>query len=185
VRERFPKISAIEAPGHPNRLCVQEFGPDFERGYQSKEPPDEDKNQEYAVLVPGVDADGNDLPGIRTPHVEVPLATFTGWNFRQPGCAGHDLASLNGSYLPFAVTSAQQQKSGDPRPSLEERYRSKAHYVRAIALAAQRLVEQRLLLEEDADRYVALAMQEAKSGVVESMKCLDAMRLGGADGVGI
>jgi hypothetical protein len=28
-------------------------------------------------------------------------------------------------------------------------------------MVAQQLVEQRLLLEEDADRYVALAMQEA------------------------
>jgi hypothetical protein len=31
-------------------------------------------------------------------HVEVPLATFTGWNLRLPGCAEQDLASLNGSY---------------------------------------------------------------------------------------
>jgi hypothetical protein len=185
VRERFPKIPSVEAPRHPNRLFAQEFGADFERGYQSKEPPDEDKSREYAVLVPQVDADGNDLPGIRTPHVEVPLATFTGWNFRQPGAAGQDLASLNGSYLPFAKSSAERQRSGDPRPSLEERYRSKAHYVRAVAQAAQRLVEQRLLLEEDADRYVALAMQEAKSGLVETMQCIKISRLGGADGVGI
>jgi hypothetical protein len=32
--------------------------------------------------------------------------------------------------------------------------------VRAIAVTAQRLVEQRLSPEKDADRYVALAMQE-------------------------
>jgi hypothetical protein len=113
------------------------------------------------VLVPQVDADGNDLPGVRTPQVEVPLATFTGWNLRLPGCAENDLASLNGSYLPFAKTADERSASGDPRPALQERYRSKAHYVRAIAMAAQRLVEQRLLLEEDADRYVALAMREA------------------------
>jgi Alpha/beta hydrolase domain len=91
----------------------------------------------------------------------VPLATFTGWNLRLPGCAEKDLASLNGSYLPFAKKAGERSATGDPRPSLEERYRSRAHYVRAIAMAAQRLVERRLLLEEDADRYVALAMQEA------------------------
>lgn len=164
VQARFPTIPGVTCPRAPDRLFVQEFGPDFERGILSKEPPEEDKAKEYAVLVPQVDADGNDLPGIRTPHVEVPLATFTGWNLRLPGCAERDLASLNGSYLPFAKTAAQRQGSGDVRPSLQERYRSRAHYVRAIALAAQRLVEQRLLLEEDADRYVALAMQEATLG---------------------
>ena len=62
--------------------------------------------------------------------------------------------------LPFAKTADERRHRGDPRPSLQERYRSRVHYVRAIAVAAQRLVEQRLLLEEDADRYVALAMQE-------------------------
>ena len=139
---------------------MQGHGPEFERGIITKEPPEIDTSNEYAVLVPQVDDDGNDLPGVRTPHVEVPLATFTGWNLRLPGCAEQDLASLNGSYLPFAKTAVERRDSGDPRPSLHERYRSRVHYVRAIAVAAQRLVEQRLLLEEDADRYVALAMQE-------------------------
>lgn len=160
VRGHFPKIPGVDSPSQPNRLFVQEFGADFDRGLLSKEPPEEDKSKEYAVLVPQVDADGNDRPGVRTPHVEVPLATFTGWNFRLPGCAERDLASLNGSYLPFAKTAGARQASGDARPALAERYRSKAHYVRAIAMAAQRLVEQRLLLEEDADRYVAQAMRE-------------------------
>jgi hypothetical protein len=45
---------------------------------------------------------------------------------------------------------------------LTERYRSAAHYVRQIACAAQQLVEQRLLLEEDADRYVARAIQDTR-----------------------
>jgi Alpha/beta hydrolase domain len=161
VQERFPKIPGVDCPEHPNRLFVQEFGADFDRGILSKEPPEEDKSKEYAVLVPQVDADGNDAPGIRTPHIEVPLATFTGWNFRPEGSAEKALAGLIGCYLPFAKTVEERTASADPRPSLQERYRSKAHYVRAIALAAQRLVEQRLLLEEDADWYVALAMREA------------------------
>jgi Alpha/beta hydrolase domain len=160
VKTRFPQIPGLTPPEAPDRLCVQEHGPDFERGIIAKEPPEVHKTKEYAVLVPQVDADGNDLPGIRTPHIEVPLATFTGWNLRLPGCAENDLASLNGSYLPFAKAAEERSASGDPRPSVQERYRSRAHYVRAIAMAAQRLVDRRLLLEEDADRYVALAMQE-------------------------
>ncbi|MGH8068688.1 MAG: alpha/beta hydrolase domain-containing protein [Candidatus Entotheonellia bacterium] len=161
VKARFPQIPGVIYPSEPDRLFVQEHGPEFERGMIAKEPPEEDKTKEYAVLVPQVDVNGNDLAGVRTPHIEVPLATFTGWNLRLPGCAENDLASLNGSYLPFAKTADERSASGDPRPSLQERYRSRAHYVRAIAMAAQRLVEQRLLLEEDADRYVALAMREA------------------------
>lgn len=161
VKTRFPQVPGVICPSAPDRLFVQEHGSEFERGMITKEPPEEDKTKEYAVLVPQVDADGNDLPGIRAPHIEAPLATFTGWNLRLPGCADKDLASLNGSYLPLAKTAAERQARGDPRPSLAERYRSRAHYVRAIAMAAQRLVEQRLLLEEDADRYVALAMQES------------------------
>jgi len=161
VKARFPQIPGVVCPRHPDRLFVQEHGPEFERGMIAKEPPEENKTKEYAVLVPQIDANGNDQPGIRTPHIEAPLATFTGWNLRLPGCAENDLASLNGSYLPLAKTARERQASGDTRPSLEERYRSRAHYVRAIAMAAQRLVEQRLLLEEDADRYVALAISEA------------------------
>jgi hypothetical protein len=164
VESRFPPIPGVTFPRQPNRLCLQAHGPEFERGLLAKEPPEVDTSKEYAVLVPQVDADGNDLSGVRTPHVEVPLATFTGWNLRLPGCAEQDLASLNGSYLPFAKTGAERRDHGDPRPSLQERYRSRVHYVRAIAVAAQRLVEQRLLLEEDADRYVALAMQEDNWG---------------------
>ena len=71
-----------------------------------------------------------------------------------------DLASLDGSYLPFAKTADERSNGGDPRPSLQERYRSRVHDVRAFAAAAQRLVKQRLSLEEDADRYVALAVPE-------------------------
>jgi hypothetical protein len=78
-----------------------------------------------------------------------------------PACAEHDLASFNGSDLPLAKASGEPQASGDIRPSLHERYRSRAHCVRAIAMAAQRLVEQRLLLEEDADRYAALVIRKA------------------------
>src|SRR5262249_25972219 len=118
--------------------------------------------REYAVLVPQVDADGNDVPGIRTPHIAAPVATYTGWNPRLPHQGGPALSSIIGSYLPFAATREQRQASGDPRPALTERYWSAAHYVRCIACAAQQLVEQRLLLEEDADHYVARAIQDAR-----------------------
>ncbi|MAF53163.1 MAG: hypothetical protein CL694_09160 [Chloroflexi bacterium] len=156
----FPKIPGVDHPQHPNRVFVQDHGPDYDAGLMAIEPPGEDHSREYAVLLPQVDSDGNEVAGLKTPQVEVPLATYTGWNYRVTEGANNALAGLTGSHLPFPATDAERVSSGDPRRSIDERYGSTARYVRLIALAAQRLVEQRLLLEEDADRYVELAMQQ-------------------------
>jgi hypothetical protein len=163
VHDRFPRLPGVACPQEPNRLYLLDYGADFSRGQITQEPPRLDTTREYTVLVPLVDADGNEVPGIRTPHVEVPLATFTGWNPRAVGYGAAALASITGSYLPFAHTAAERQASEDPRPALAERYRSPADYVRRMARAAQQLVDERLLLEEDADRYVEGAMQESIS----------------------
>ena len=140
-------------------LSVQDHGPEFEKGIL-REPSEEDLSRQYTVLVPQIDSDGNEIPGIRTPHMEAPLATHTGWNFRVEESQEATLAGTLGSYLPFAKNKAEREAVGDSRPSVQERYGSKTRYVRAIALAAQKLVDQRLLLEEDADRYVELAINE-------------------------
>ncbi|MCZ6874820.1 MAG: alpha/beta hydrolase domain-containing protein, partial [bacterium] len=57
VRKRFPTLPGVVCPGEPNRLYVQSFGPDFERGVFSKDPPEEDKDREYTVWVPQIDTD--------------------------------------------------------------------------------------------------------------------------------
>ena len=58
-------------------------------------------------LVPQVDADGNDLAGIRDPDVAVPLATTTGWNFRSSSAGNPgDIFQTLGSYIPFPRTRA-------------------------------------------------------------------------------
>jgi hypothetical protein len=158
IRHRFPAIPGVTCPEQPNRLYVQSFGPDFDRGVFSKEPPEEDQEREYTVLLPQVDADGLEVAGIRTPDVEVPLATYTGWNLRPTGSAGRDQAGIMGSGFPFARTAAERHAHGDPRASLAERYGSKAQYVRRVVLAAQHLVAQRLLLDEDAERYIEAAL---------------------------
>ncbi len=156
----FPRIPGAECPAEASRVFVQDHGPDFDTGILSKEPPGEDLDRQYTVLVPQVDGDGNEIPGIRTPDVEVPLATFTGWNFRHKGSAEKALFDVKGSHFPFARTAEEREASGDARRAIQERYPSRARYVRAVAAAAQRLMEQRLLLEEDVDRYVELAMSE-------------------------
>ena len=160
VQAQFPCIPGVTCPGVSNRLYGQDYGSEFGQGYITQEPPVEVLTQEYAVLVPTVDADGNEVAGIRTPHVAVPLATFTGWNPRAAGYGYPELMSIIGSYFPFARTVEERLASGDPRPAVEERYGSLPAYVRRMAQAVEQLVQDRLLLDEDADRYIAEAMHE-------------------------
>jgi hypothetical protein len=106
-------------------------------------------------FVAAVDADGNELAGLRLPHVAVPLGTWTGVNVYRdlPG----ELCDRDGIFLPFARTRAEREKSGDPRPSLEERYAGREDYVARLTAAADALVAARLLLPEDRDRYIDAA----------------------------
>jgi alpha/beta hydrolase family protein len=105
------------------------------------------------LLVPQVDADGNELAGIRVPDVAVPLATYTGWNFRSATSgAPTDLVSLLGSSIPFAPTRAAREAARDPRRSIEERYASRDEYLTKVRQSADTLVRKGYLLAEDVDR---------------------------------
>jgi hypothetical protein len=82
----------------------------------------------------------------------VPLATYTGWNVYRNEPT--ELCDRAGTYQPFARTRAEREASGDPRPSIMERYGSQASYVAKVKAAADALVAERLLLPADAARYV-------------------------------
>jgi hypothetical protein len=113
----------------------------------------------YTVLVPKTDADGNEIAGVHHPNIQVPVATYTGWALRRaPFAEGEDCA-LTGQYIPFAATRDERLAKGDPRLSIEERYRNHGQYVARVALAADRLVRQRLLLDEDAEDIVVTAVE--------------------------
>ena len=90
-------------------------------------------------------------------QIRVPLGTSTGWNVRRAEHRGPDLCGLTGSFLPFARTKEERTRSGDPRLSLEERYKDNQRFVLAVEAAAKMLVNERFLLEEDADRFVVAA----------------------------
>ncbi len=109
--------------------------------------------------MPQIDADGNELSGIRLPNVAVPLATYTGWNFRSPaiGQPG-ELLPLTGSFIPFPVTKAAQEAAHDPRLSIEERYGSRERYQALVTDAAAKLVQQRYLLNQDVRPVVERAL---------------------------
>jgi len=102
-----------------------------------------------------VDADGNDIAGIRVPDVSVPVATNTGWNFRSESAGGtKEIYNLLGSYIPFAMTKAEREARKDPRLSIAERYRDRDDYSSKLRTAAQDLVRSRYLLEEDIENVV-------------------------------
>ena len=110
--------------------------------------------REWQTLVPQVDADGNEIAGVRLPDIAVPRGTFTGWNlYRDPMPAG-ELADRDGTYLPFASTRAERERSGDPRPSLEERYPTPSDHSARMREAVAALQRDRLVLEDDATSFV-------------------------------
>jgi hypothetical protein len=112
------------------------------------------------LLVPQVDADGNERAGIRLPEVAVPLATYTGWNFRNAATGGaSQLVPLLGSYIPLARTRAEREASRDPRPSIEERYASRQQYLDAIDKAAATLVREGYVLAGDMPSVVKRATE--------------------------
>ena len=110
------------------------------------------------LIVPQVDRDGNSRGGIRLPDVAVPLATHTGWIFRNAKILGTEqFVPLNGSYVPFARTRAERAARGDPRPSTEERYQSREQYLKLVEEAAAPLVKEGYLLADDVVRIVRRA----------------------------
>ncbi len=111
-------------------------------------------------IVPQVDSDGNDMGGIRLPEQAVPLGTYTDWAFRSEQIGASDtLIAMAGSYIPFAKTRGDRDKSHDPRLSVEERYGTRAEYVRRVEDAAKQLVQERYLLQEDVAAIVEVAGQ--------------------------
>ena len=141
ARLDFPRIPGVTAP---RRIHTPRF-------LDGNEPPT--LGEIYRTLVPAVDKDGNDRAGIRTPEIEVPVATYTGWNLTTSG----ELTNNSGSFIPFARTRQEREASGDPRPSIEERYPSREEYLSRFRSAAVRLARSGYLLERDVDALVSHA----------------------------
>lgn len=151
-REMFPAIPGIMLPKGPATLELFDFGSEFENGIINKEPPELIDAEGYSTMVLAVDEDGNDLGCLRAPMVAAPLATYTGWNLRARGQGHGAKHKFTGSTLPFPETAEERQATGDPRPSIAERYGDASDYVSAIRKAAEALVAERLMLGEDVER---------------------------------
>jgi hypothetical protein len=157
---RFPKIPGVQFPTRVQRAWRVDYGPEFRgAGVVTIEPPN--VGSAFPILLPQVDADGNETSGIRMPATQVPLATYAGWNLRAPEIGASDeLYSMVGSFIPFARTKAERAKNGDPRLSIEERYSGKQQYLDKVQAVAHGLVREGYLLERDIPAVVNRASGE-------------------------
>jgi hypothetical protein len=154
---KFPKLPAVNVPVIPLRAYRADYGPDFiKKGIVTQEPPA--IKSAFPILVPQVDADGNELAGIRMPELSVPVATYAGWNlFNEKSGPTTVVSSMQGSFIPLLRTKAEREQAGDPRRSIEERYQGREQYLAAIARAANELVTKGYLLKADVSRIVEQA----------------------------
>lgn len=153
----FPALPSVNVARTPHKAYHADYGPEFiTKGIVSIEPPK--VGAAFPILVPQVDADGNELAGIRVPELSVPVATYTGWNlFNERSGPTNVVSSMQGSFIPLAPTREERTRARDPRPSVEERYPSRSAYLGQISKAAAALVEQGYLLDADVPRIVEQA----------------------------
>ncbi len=170
----FPGIPGVNTSTRVHRAYRVDYGSRFvAEGIVSREPPVVGKP--FAILVPSVDGDGNEIAGVRMPELEVPLATYTGWNlFNERSGPTHEISSMVGSYIPFPRTRAERKASHDPRPSIEERYGSRSEYLGRVTEAGLALIDDGLLLARDLPAIV----RNAASHWDYRMKDLPASEIG-------
>ena len=159
----------VPEPGFINPMLDYDWGPAFNAvdasGVPTLLPPP--IKHVVKMLVPRVDADGNEMGGVPVVLDDAPLGTYLGWNVTDartsPPLAqyrpfhGGQLCDYVGGMIPFARTQAEREASGDPRLSLEERYTDHAGYVNAVRRAAANAIAQGFLLQPNADALITQA----------------------------
>ena len=153
----FPDLLGVT---FPERLGNPQFDYDFGPGWRDEDvsgilsrlPPAVE--HEIPAMVPRVNADGNEISGVASVLHQAPLGSYLGWNLTASGFFKGQRCAFVGGYVPFARTKAERLASRDPRPSLEDRYGSQEAYMSGVRAAAERAVQERFLLREDANRLV-------------------------------
>ena len=162
----FPTLPGLRAtapePDFIMPVLDYDWGPDFNysdaSGIPANAPPP--IKQALKMLVPRVDADGNEVGGVPVVLLDAPLGTYLGWNITADGekpFHKDQICNYVGGMIPFAKTRAERIARHDPRLSLEERYGSHANYVARVRQAAAHAVARGFLLQADADALVAEA----------------------------
>ena len=171
----IPGIPATAPTGLINPVLDYDFGSRFNysdaSGIADNVPPT--VKRVIKMLVPRVDADGNEIGGIPVVLREAPLGTYMGWNITKGGFNDGKVCNYAGGMIPFAATKAARLAAADPRLSLEERYVNHDGYVAAVQAAASNALNQGFLLADDAIKLVNQAktsdvlMPAGTVGVVE------------------
>lgn len=149
VPAALSKVPGFTWTGEINRLSVVDY---------TATPPSQGKA--YRTLVARTDDSGHEIDALRLPVIDVPKATYLGWNTRRYGYGAPHICGLAGSRLPLAATRSERERTGDLRLSLEERYPTPQAYVAQVRKSADLLVADRLLLAEDAELIVRRAADE-------------------------
>ena len=155
----FPKIPGVIQPHEATEAWRLDFGPNWQGGILTIQPPK--LGAPFPVLVPQVDADGNERDGVRLPEITVPLATYASWNLRDPSISAPDQrVSFEASYIAFPKTLEERGKTADPRKSIAERYAGREDYMTRYKSAVDDLVKQRWILPEDREVLIHRGEQE-------------------------
>jgi hypothetical protein len=155
----FPKIPGVNQPHEASAAYRLDYGPKWHEGILSIQPPK--VGEAFPVLVPQVDADGNERDGVRLPEITVPLGTYASWNLRDPSIGAPDQrVAFELSYIPFPKTAAEREKSGDPRKSTAERYAGQDDYMARFTKATDELIKQHWILPEDREAVLQRGEQE-------------------------
>jgi len=155
----FPAVPGVNIPASNNQGWDLDFGPNWRQGILSIQPPA--VLYAYQALVPRVDADGNDLGGIRLPEIAVPLATYTGWNLRSAATgAPTERTAFLGSFLPLPRNAEDAAASHDPRKPLDARYKSYDDYRAQFEKSLSKLIKDRYILPEDGQRLMDRSKEE-------------------------
>jgi hypothetical protein len=163
----YPSLPNSPSPnGVMNLLLDYDFGPLFhyndESGVTASAIPP--IKQVIPVLATKVDADGNEVAGVRSLLLRMPLGTYTSWNPCSIGPFKGQECTLSGGYIPFDITRAQRLASQDPRLSIEERYDTLGKYCSSALRQANELVRQRFLLKDDATRLIEQMRVDMRTG---------------------
>jgi Alpha/beta hydrolase domain len=154
-----PRATPVEERPFINPVLDYNWGPEFNpsdgSGVPTNTPPP--IRQVIKMLVPRVDADGNELGGVPVVLRDAPLASYFGWNITAAGFHKDQNCNYVGGMVPFAKTKAEREATKDPRASLEERYKDHAGYVAAVTKAAAKAVARGFLLQADADALITQA----------------------------
>ena len=128
-------LRGIAAPKFAYNVYKIDAGPDWARGIIA-EPPH--VSGTYTNLVPQIGPDGNEIAGVHLPELQVPIATYTRWNLRQPSAGFPEYrASFLGAYLAW------------PKDDVLARFHSRDEYFGRFTEAALTLVRERFLVADD------------------------------------